>query len=33
MYSGAVTALLASEREDFLPVSANARHYNTYLEW
>jgi len=33
MYSGAVTALMASEWEDFLPVSANARHYNTYLEW
>jgi len=25
MYSGAVTALMASEWEDFLPVSANAR--------
>ena len=26
MYSGVVTALIASEWEDFLPVSANARY-------
>ena len=30
MYSGAVNAIMASEWEDFLPMSTNARYYNTY---